>query len=340
MIRWILAAACLMLGAAPIAAADVRDVYTVRGIEVDEQAATVIQARDRAMAAARLEAARAMINRITLPRDRSAAGGIPVSGDLASQLTAAVDVEEEVAGAGRYRGSLSVVLNPQQVRAHLSSLGVPYLDSQAPLAMLVPVAGDGATADLWQRAFPESSQGALVPFVRASGYNYNAYTLWNDLAPEAVPLGARRAIIADLQGRPGAWRVILSAVTAAGNEPIGATPPAGSMEQAIAAVSSLLEEGWKEASIVRGGARTEVDAVVRFTSLAEWNTLRSALVRSPLVSDLRTKAVSREGALITFAFAGDEARLRSDLVQRGVTLAQETDGELTLRSAASFTGLQ
>lgn len=340
MIRWILAAACLMLGAAPFAAADVRDVYTVRGIEVDEQADTVIEARDRAMAAARISAARAMINRVTLPRDRSAAGGVPVDSALASQLTAAVDVDEEVAGAGRYRGSMSVVLNPQQVRAHLTRLGVPYLDIQAPLAMIVPVAGDGATADLWQQAFPERSQGALVPYVRASGYNYNAFTPWNELAAEAVPLGARRAIIADLQGRPGAWRVILSAVTAAGSDPIGATPPAGTMEQAVTAVSALLEEGWKEASIVRGGVRTEVDADVRFTSLAEWNTLRMALVRSPLVSDLRTRAVSREGALITFAFAGDEARLRSDLVQRGVTVSQETDGALTLRSAASFTGLQ
>lgn len=341
MIRAILAALIWAFAAATLQAhADVREVYTIRNIDVDEQADTVIQARERAMAAARLAASRAMINRITLSRDRSAVGGIPIDSALASQLTAAVDVQEEVAGAGRYRGTLSVVLNPQMVRAHLNSLGVPYLDSQAPLALMVPVASDGATAELWQQAFPERSAGSLVPFARSEQYRYSAYTDWQELASEALPLGARRAIVADLQGRPGAWRVILTAVTATGSEPIGATPPAGDLEQAVAAVSTLLEEGWKEASIVRDGARTEVNAVVRFTSLAEWTTLRAALVRSPLVSNLRARAVSREGALVSFTFAGDESRLRSDLVQRGVTLSREADGELMLRSAATFTGLQ
>lgn len=340
MIRWMLAAAVLLLGAVQIAAADVRDVYTVRGIDVDEQAASLIEARERAMAAARVSAARTMINRITLQRDRSAVGGVSVDSALASRLTAAVDVEEEVAGAGRYRGKLSVVLNPQMVRAHLNSLGIPYLDTQAPLALMVPVAGDGATTDMWQRTFPERSSGALVPYVRTTGFGYNAFSSWSEFSGEATALGARRAIIADLQGRPGAWRVVLSSVTAGGSEPLGASPPAATMEQALAAASLLLEEGWKEASIIRDGARTQVDASVRYTSLAEWNTLRSALVRSPLVSDLRTRAVAREGALISFAYAGDEARLRRDLAQRGLAISREADGAMTLRSAASLTGLQ
>lgn len=86
-------------------------------------------------------------------------------------------------------------------------------------------------------------------------------------------------------------------------------------------------------------AAGRVDASVRYTSLAEWNTLRGALARSPLVSDFRTKAVAREGALVSFAYAGDENRLRSDLVQRGVSLSQE-DGKLTLRSAVTTTGIQ
>jgi hypothetical protein len=340
MIRWMLAAAVMFLGAVQMTAADVRDVYTVRGIDVDEQAASLIEARERAMAAARLSAARTMISRITLPRDRSAAGGIAVDTALASRLTAAVDVEEEVAGAGRYRGKLSVVLNPQLVRAHLNSLGIPYLDTQAPLALMVPVAGDGAAADMWQRTFPERSSGALVAYVRTTGFGYTALTPWRDFSGEATGLGARRAIIADLQGRPGAWRVILSSVTAGGSEALGATPPAATMEEALAAVSLLLEEGWKEASIIRDSARTDVNATVRYTSLAEWNTLRSALVRSPLVSDLRTRAVARDGALISFAYAGDEARLRRDLTQRGLTLSREASGAVTLRSAASFTGQQ
>ena len=82
-----------------------------------------------------------------------------------------------------------------------------------------------------------------------------------------------------------------------------------------------------------------MSATVLLTSLAEWNTLRGALARSPLVADFRTMAVAREGAVVTFSYAGDEKRLRNDLIQRGVTLAREQD-ELTLRSAVSTSVLQ
>jgi len=248
-----------------------------------------------------------------------------------------VDVEEESSGAGRYRGKLAVVLNPAAVRAHLDSLKVPYLDAQAPLALMAPVSTAGQQAE-WALAFGERNRGALVPFVTATG-GYSAYSTWADLAPEATPLNARRGIISELQGRDGAWRVVVSTVTATGNEPVGATPPMATLEAAADAVSTLLDESWKQASIVRDGSRTDVSATVRYTSLAEWNTLRGALARSPLVSDFRTKAIAREGAIVTFSYAGDESRLRNDLVQRGVTLSRE-DGDLTLRSAVSTSILQ
>ncbi|MFN4025359.1 MAG: hypothetical protein ACK4MQ_11030 [Hyphomonas sp.] len=339
MIRWIFAAAVMLFAAAPPALADIREVYTIRDIDVNEQAPSVIEARERAMSAARLAAARALINKITLASDRNAAGGVAIDSALASRLAAAVDVQEETAGAGRYVGKLSVVLNPQAVRAHLQSIGVPYLDTQAPLALMVPVTSNAGVADAWRRAFGERNTGSLVPYVTASGSFYSAYSEWPELSAEALPLNARRALIAELQGRDGAWRVVLSAVTASGNDPVGATPPAATLEGAVAAVNSLLSESWKEASIVRDGRRTEVEAVVRFTSLAEWNTLRGALARSPLVADFRTKAVAREGAVVNFSYAGDETRLRSDLVQRGVTLSREGNG-LVLRSAVSPAGIQ
>jgi len=338
MIRLFLAALFMSLAGMGAAFADTKDVYTIRGIAVDETAPTVIEARDKAMAAARASAARSLINKITLSSDRAAAGGVPVDGALASRFTAAVDVEEETAGAGRYRGKLAVVLNPQTVRAHLDSLKVPYLDAQAPMALMVPVAGSGLQA-AWAEVFGARNAGALVPSVTATVAAYSAYSTWADLSPEAAPLGARRGIIAELQGREGAWRVIVSTVTATGNEPVGATPPAATLEAAVEAVTAMLDESWKHASIIRDSKRTQVSALVLYTSLAEWNTLRGALARSPLVSDFRTKAVAREGALVTFSYAGDEARLRSDLVQRGVTLALEND-EMTLRSAVSASILQ
>lgn len=338
MIRLFLAAMFMSFLGMGAAFADTKDVYTIRGIPVDETAPTVIEARDKAMAAARAVAARRLIDKITLASDRAAAGGIAIDGALASRFTAAVDVEEETAGAGRYRGKLAVVLNPQTVRAHLDSLKVPYMDAQAPLALMVPVSAVGSQA-AWAEAFGARNSGALVPSVTATGFGYSPSSTWTDISAEATPLNARRGILAELQGRDGAWRVIVSTVTAAGNEPVGATPPVPTLQAAVDAVTALLDESWKQSSIIRDSSRTNVSASVRYTSLAEWNTLRGALARSPLVADFRTKAVAREGALVTFSYAGDEARLRSDLVQRGVMLAREND-ELTLRSAVSSSIVQ
>lgn len=338
MIRMVLAAMLLSLVGTGAVYADTKDVYTIRGISVDESAGSVIEAREKAMASARLAAARLLINKITLATDRSAVGGIKIDGALASKFTAAVDVEEEAAGAGRYRGKLAVVLNPQTVRVYLDSIKVPYLDAQAPLALMVPVTASGSQT-AWTEAFGERNRNALVPSITATQQSYGVSSAWSSISSEAASLNARRGILAELQGREGAWRVVVSTVTATGNEPVGATPPAASLSQAAEAVSNLLDESWKQNSIVRDGSRTDVSASVRFTSLAEWNTLRGALARSPLVSDFRTKAVAREGAIVTFSFAGDESRLRNDLVQRGVTLGREAN-ELTLRSAVSTSAVQ
>jgi hypothetical protein len=332
MLRLILAAIMLFGLGISSAGAQIREVYTIRDIPVDEQASTVIEARERAMTAARIAGTRALINKITLAEDRAAVGGVPVDGALANRLTAAVDVEDEVAGAGRYRGRLAVVLNPAEVRAHLRSLGLPFLDTQAPRALLVPVAAPGLREALGE-AFSAEGVGALVPYATAQ-VAYPAFASWAELAPEALQSGARRAIMAELGGREGAWRVTLSTVTAAGNEPVGATASARTLTEAARMANALLAEAWKRDSIVRDGSASEISAVVRYTSLAEWNTLRGALAQSPLVSTFRTRAVARDGALVIFVFAGDIARLRADLVQRGVDIFYGEDG-YELRSAIS-----
>jgi hypothetical protein len=131
----------------------------------------------------------------------------------------------------------------------------------------------------------------------------------------------------------------VSTVTAAGTEAIGITAPVPTLEEAAAAMVGLLEENWKRASIIRGGERTQAKATVRYTSLAEWNTLRGALARSPLVSDFRTTAVARDGAVVTFAYLGDPQRLQNDLLQRGVALGDEPQAGWVLRSAVSAAGI-
>lgn len=334
MIRVFLASMICLFSLAVPAFADTRDVYTISNIPVDESAPSVIEARQKAMATARVIAARRLIKKLTLAEDRSASAGLQIDSAVAESMAAAVDVQEETAGAGRYRGVLAVVLNPRIVRAFLAEADVPYVDSQGPLGLMVPIASSLMLEDEWRTALGERNDGALSPYVTAFGPAYTAETDWSVLSVEASSQRARRGVLAELKGRDGAWRVALSTVTAAGTVNVGTTSPKPTLAAAAAAASTYMGEAWKQSSIVRSRTRTLRQANVRYTSLAEWNTLRGAMVRSPLVSEFQIKAIARDGAMISFAHVGEPARLQNDLLQRGVALNDKA-GIWTLTSAVS-----
>ncbi len=307
------------------ARADTRAVYTITDIAVDERSPSVIDAQQKALASARLKGAQRLIEKITLPGDRAQAGGAYIDMAAAEQMIAAVDVQEETRGAGRYRGVLSVVGNPRMVRTWLDERNIPYIDSQAPLALVVPQ-GNGASDFAWQAAWPECADGALAPYITATQLAFPPFPDWIDLQDAVNAAGAERAILAALQGNEGDYRVALSLVTPAGRQPLGSTGRAPTLADAVSDAEALLADTWKRNSIVRGNSRTLVEANVLYTSITEWGTLRGALARSPLVSDFRTRAIARDGALVSFAYAGDRQRLEQDLRQRGVQLAPDIAG--------------
>lgn len=326
---------CLSLLAGP-ALADLRSVYTVKGIPVDETAPTVIEAQRRALAAARLEGARRFMRKITLADDRAAAGGLYIDQATAESLAAAVDVEEETRGGGRYVGVMSVVFNPREVRAFLDAEGVPYLDRQAPLALLVPVGGGEAALD-WQDAWPGADPGALAHYVRSGELFLGANARWDELAAEMNAVGAKRGIIAQLYGTEGAYRVGLSLVMPEGQRALGTTNSVATLEEAVEAATAYLGEIWKREAIVRSDVKSLAQASILYTSVAEWNTLRGALIRSPLVSDFQTIAMARDGALVRFAFAGEDvARLQAELRQRGVALDPDPAGWVLTSAVAAL----
>ncbi|MEO0549864.1 MAG: hypothetical protein AAFZ91_08075 [Pseudomonadota bacterium] len=316
-----------------IAQAQIQDTYTVRGIAVDESAESVLEAQRQAFATAKLLGAQRMIRRITLPEDLRNADGLIIDQAVAERISAAVDVEEETRGAGRYRGSLAVVFNPAEVRALLNAQGIAFTDQSAPTALVVPIANPSLEFD-WGEAWPDQSQGFLAKTVTSRSFGYSAQSEWEELLGDVAIYGAQRAVIAELGGIEGAYYSIVTVVTASGRRSLGRTQRVATMEEAATATGFVLDAAWKESAVVRETGRTMIKATVFYTSLAEWNTLRRALAESPLVSDFQTEAVARDGAVVRFIFAGDGQRLTSDLLDRGVTISADTIGWV-LRSAVT-----
>lgn len=326
MIRTILLALAAVCVTALPALADTRSVYTITDIPVDRRAPSVIDAQQLALADARRLGVEGLIDKITLPEDLAEVGGIVVTNEIADRLTAAVDVQEESRGGGRYRGVLSTVLNPIAVRAFLEEQGIPYVDSQAPMAMIIPL-GDGRSDLAWSAAWPARNDGNLAPFITSPNTPPGPILGWQDIESDIRILGAQRGVIAQLVGYPDAYAVELTLVTPSGLTTIGRTGYVATLPEAADAAAALLSETWKRSVIVREDeARTVITANVLYTSISEWNTLRGALARSPLVFEFQTEALARDGALVKFAYAGDYQRLIQDLRQRGVELDTDPAG--------------
>jgi len=332
MIRKLLFAVSLGWMLAFTANADTRSLYTVMDIEVDESADSVIEAQQLGFANARRIGIRRMIERITLRQDRAEMPQFTIDAALAQRLVRAVDVQKETRGGGRYIATLSAVMNWQNMRAFLKEQNIDYVDTQAPAALLVPIARNRILGE-WHAAWGERNDGGLVPYVTAQS-PYSSDVTWNDIQGEVGSAGTRRGIIAELDGAQGAYSVRVSTLTASGKSLLGTSRRVATMEDAVRSVSAMMDNLWKEQSIVRSGVRTLSEASVLYTSLPEWNSLRGALARSPLVSDFQIKAIAADGAVVQFAFAGDISRLQSDLRQRGAALDPQPTG-WTLRSAVS-----
>ncbi len=332
MIRQLLLVFSFGLICAFTAHADTRSLYTVMDIDVDESASSVIEAQRAGFAKARRIGVERMIERITLPSDRSQRAPIIVDDALAQRLVRAVDVQKETRGGGRYIATLSAVMNRQAVRAFLQGEQIDFVDIQAPAALLVPLARNRILGE-WHAAWGEKNDGALVPYVTAQ-MAYERGLTWENVQGEVGSARARRGIVAELDGAEGAYTVRVSTLTASGETLLGTTRRVRTMDDAVQTVSRMMDNIWKEQSVVRSGVRTLSEASVLYTSLPEWNSLRAALARSPLVSDFQIKAIASDGAVVQFAYAGEIERLKSDLGQRGASLEVQP-GMWTLRSAVS-----
>jgi hypothetical protein len=308
------------------ATADTRATYTISQIPVDKTAASTREAEAQAFAEAKVVGLRRLVAKITLPEDRSGLDNSFYSYSNANELAAAVDVDGERRSTTVYRANLSVVFNPVRVRALLKQKGVAFVDQQAGLSLMVPTSQDVLSLERWRAAWPQSDSGALNPYATGLTY-YASGDGWADVSREVKAVGAGNAVIADLSGTQGSYRVTLVRVTPQGKTTLGSTNAVATLKEAVEAASAYLDETWKRQAVVRGGDnQSRTEATVRYSGLVDWNELRTALSNSPLVSEFQVQAVSREGALVSFTHSGGNERLVSELRQRGVALSDTSSG--------------
>ncbi len=309
-----------------------RDPFVVRDLVVDETGASTRAARMAGWDRAKVTGAQRLIEKLTLPEDR-VAGLNPNA--VAAMNTGTRIQENERTTTTRYTAVLSVPYDAKKVRDYLDGQRVPFVDVQAGLALLAPVATGVAAAE-WQAQWtsngaPRADNTALAPYV-ASSLAWDKHPSWVEFETEFNNRNAQRVVIADIFYQTGGYFVRLSELRGnAAETQLGQAGPFPDMGAARLGTITELENIWKRASIVRTTGSSDIQLAVLFTDINQWVKIRKALETSRLITTKVIESVSPTGADVRLTYSGRPDQLTTDLRARGLELA-EVDRRWILRA--------
>lgn len=341
-----LAAAFAISLAAPAAAADI---FTVRGIHVDQTAESATAARAAAQAEGQRLALTAMMKKLTLPEDWAL---LPTVDDATAQRAVrGFQMASEKTSSTRYIAEMIVSFQPEAVRRLLRGANIPFGETQARPAVLMAVLHrDGETLlwednNPWRKAWAELEPAdELAPLVLPLGDIMeinsvsaeqavsNEETAKEALANLAANYGTSEVVVAEATlNADGSLAVI---ATRKGGpvaaEPIRGTYPkrgedsAATMTAAAADLIGQLAVAWKRQIIVRDGKLSTLTARADFANLGDWETIRKGLTSTPLVQGMEVAGISARGAEIHISHKGTTEMLALSLAQQNVELRDGT----------------
>jgi hypothetical protein len=331
----VFAAGCALAGAA------FGDPYKVKDLVVDKVASTAAEATQQGNAEARLLGAQRLIDRLTLPEDLAAASEPIDVNHVGTRLYRNHEIQEQVKtfpASGGYRVTSVVTWNfdPAGVRNYLNARGVPYVDTQAAKALLVPAVAGGVDPDAWGAHWSQvSAQGArtprsdttvLTPYI-ASVETWTRRPAWIDVQAEISSAAAVHAVVVEAFSQGGGTYVrIIDLRTGAANTSERVVGPFADLAAAQRGAIAEMERAWKAQSIVRTSGSTDVALTATFRDIGEWVKIRKGLEGSRLVQKLNIESLSTAGADLRLAYAGRPEQLVADLRSRGVDLRGTDDG--------------
>lgn len=348
--RHVLAALILVLAAAAGAAA--QGPYTVSRVPIDATASNTFEAQAIALRQGQAEAARRLIDRLTLFEDRMEASLPPLSNEEIAELIAGLQIADERRSGTRYIGVLTVNFDPRAVRRWLQSHRVPFVEAQARPVVVLPVlhTEEGGAAlwdgNPWRETWTEiDAANALAPVIlpsRETGRSLISASVATAMDVDAlrdVALAHGAAEVAVLIARGGEdgmrYQGAVFSFADPSGEPVRApvTASAGGFRAAAQRFIADREEAWKRSAIVRGGEGGEFAVTVLYGGISEWQALRGAITGASLVTNARLDALSRDGAMMTLTHRGDRAQLITELDARGAALTEDREMGWVIRPA-------
>ena len=325
-----LALAVLCLSAQPAAAGP----FTVAGVYVDASSASVVEARNAAVAGGRPRAWQILFRRLTRQQDWARQ---PMPDDAQFQrLITTYYPSNERRSTRRYTADMTYVFNPDAVTRLLQSSGIPYAASAAKRVLVIPMAptysrGSPWTAALANPRFAHSVVPFSVPVGDApdmsalGGLNFDT-AKWTDVEPVASRIRASEAVLIQPVVTGNKLTVTLRRLGA------GKLPTKTSLEvpllqgaqstypAAADAAVHAIEDMWKSHVAVDFSQKGELVVEVRAASLAQFAGMQDALAGVPNVAGVTVVAMDIGEARLSLSYLGTIDQLRDALAQAGLVL--------------------
>ncbi|MFM7345712.1 MAG: DUF2066 domain-containing protein, partial [Tagaea sp.] len=124
------------------------DVFTVRGVDVDRNAATAAAARDLAVNDGQRLAWRRLVERLVPVANRGNLAALPAN--QLAELMDSFEIESERGTGTRWIGRVAYRFQPERVRALFRARDVAYAETRARAILIVPILIDEGVPKLWE----------------------------------------------------------------------------------------------------------------------------------------------------------------------------------------------
>ncbi len=357
--RWIVSVVLALIihsviGATPASAqsdAPLDQLFTIRGLKVDETARSANQARQVALLNAEQEAYEKLLRKITQAEDRSRLPELTVQERQA--LISGLEFVDDQSSSRRYLATLNVRFEPSLVSSFLASYGVPHVLSTGRPILVLHTHRRGASEYLWE-ADPtiDEARNSVDWLNRIRGYRFARGEIQERLAisaSEVRTLDIEKAkqvsalnqlesavlIRSEVLYRSGAkvglrhmFLATDSGVQGGADIPISIEGEAGALAEMYEQILDVIDGAWRERLLVDTGSQGEVTVLVPSVELADYAEVERRLADVTLVQSVDVKSVGLPLSRLLIRYTGREEQLTLALRFEGLDLRPYGDEKL------------
>lgn len=324
--------------------------FIVQNISVDVTASDANTAREIAYRSGMSDAFEILMRRITPTKYQE---NLPkLEDNEIESMVFGIEIDNERTSNTRYIANLTVSFSRDSIRSLLRKEGIPFTETSARAALVLPVYNVAGAQILWDDPNPwreawevvrgrdtltplimpngDLTDVALIGAVQASrGDNSrlssiaSRYTVQDVLVAEAnlrFEIGTRTPsidVVLHIHG-PDGEQITVSGFRGGEGEAVN-----NLLIRAVREISNSIEENWKQETLLKFDSEGRLSIRVLVNELSQWTSIRDRLESSQAIKTLEFIEISQGNIVVEVTYFGDVSRLSLALAQSDLILREE-----------------